>query len=97
MTGMTKLNKELVTAATFSVVATTAFPVPMVALLLNNRNRPVPNWMVPAVEPPARKASPHLTIGSWLERGSMENASNVPAATDSGVAIVSSRLSINGM
>ena len=97
MTGMTKLNKELVTAAAFSVVATTALPVPMVALLLNNRRRPVPNWMVPAVEPPAKKASPHLTMGSCPEIGSMEKAIKVPAATERGVAIVSRRLSIKGI
>ena len=97
MTGIKKLNKELVTAAAFSVVDTTTLPVPIVALLLSKRNRPVPNWMVPAVEPPAKKASPHRTIGSWLETGSMEKASKVPAATERGVAMVSKRLSKNGI
>ena len=83
-------------AAAFSPVDTIAFPVPAVVFVENKRNKPVPSCTVPAAPPPAMIASSHLSIALNSAIGKNDAASTVPAATASGVAIVSSRLSIKG-
>ncbi len=52
--------------------------------------------MVPAAEPPVSKATPQRIKGSCSVIGRIEDANKVPAATESGVAMVSSKLSTNG-
>jgi len=82
-------------AATPSPVETTGFPNPAVRLVEVRRVIELALWMVAAALPPT--TNPMIQRIHSLSTGKTDVISNVPAPTDRGVAMLSSRLSTNGM
>lgn len=91
-----KIEKEdRATEMTVSKVDTTGFPIPAVAAVDVNREAPATLLMVAAVPPPAIIANAHVITG--LKSASVDTITAVPAKVANGMAIVSNKLSTNGI
>ena len=91
-----KMDSALIPIAVpVSAVETTGFPIPAVFTEEANRVTVVIPCMAEAVPPPAIKANIQVIIG--LISTKVEAITTVPAIAAKGVAIVSNKLSINGI
>lgn len=78
-----------------STVETIGLPIPAVDTDDVSRVAPDALFMTAAVPPPAIIAKAHVITG--LKSATVETITAVPAIVASGIAIVSSKLSINGI
>lgn len=92
--GINKERVEMPNAATFSPVATTGLPAPIVNLEEVSRARILPPYMVAAAPPPTM--NPVVHFNKLLSIGNTDVISSVPAITERGVVMLSNRLSTNG-
>lgn len=95
ITGSTIEMNDITIAVTVSMKETTGLPIPpVVAVDVNLVALEVPD-ITAAVPPPAIIANAQVISG--LKLTSVDNTTMVPAKPDSGIAILSSRLSTYGI
>lgn len=78
-----------------SIVVTNGFPNPAVETVEVNRVAPEAVLMVAAVPPPAIMANAQVTTG--LKSATVDTITAVPATVAKGIAILSNKLSTNGI
>lgn len=78
-----------------SMVVITGLPTPAVETVEVNREAPAALFIVAAVPPPAITANAQVISG--LKSVTVETITAVPAMADNSMAMVSSRLSTNGI
>lgn len=88
-------TNDITVAVPVSIVEITELPIPPVVADDVIRVAAVAELMAAAVPPPAIMAKPHVNSG--LKSTNVEAITAVPAMEANGIAIVSNKLSTNGM
>ena len=93
--GKKMAKMDMMTEVTVSIVDTIGLPNPAVEIVDVTRDAPAALFIVAAVPPPAIIANAHVITG--LKSAKVETITAVPASAANGIAMVSSKLSRNGI